>query len=407
MNISLVFLVAGIIIMTGFFGIFFFDKTKIPDVLLLMGIGILLGPVSGLIDPSGLRHFTEYFGTLALIVILFEGGMDMDIDRLLKEFGIASFLVVVSFTLSTIAIASYLHLVQQWELLRSILLGTILGCTSAAIVIPIVGKMDVKDETKTLLSVESALSDVLAVVISITLIEIITLGTIGIRTPFRTVASSFSTAIIGGAVAGVFWLKVLDYLKDKRYSYMFTLAAVLITYGVLDFLGGSGSIAVLVFGIILGNSHSFSKILNISDDSLVESTIKFFHGEMTFFIRTFFFVYLGLIISFSDLNFQFFLVSGALFLIIIVARYLSVMVTVKTFSEKRGDRFFLFSMMPRGLASAVLAILPVSANVTDSEKFIDITFAVIILTNILMTFGVFFSDKVTQRTSVPLSEQDK
>jgi cell volume regulation protein A len=57
MEISLVFLAAGIIIMTGFFGIFFFDKTKIPDVLLLMGIGILLGPVFGLIDPAELRHF--------------------------------------------------------------------------------------------------------------------------------------------------------------------------------------------------------------------------------------------------------------------------------------------------------------------------------------------------------------
>ncbi len=397
MDISLVFLVAGIIIMTGFFGIFFFDKTKIPDVLLLMGIGMLLGPVFGLIDPAGLRHFTEYFGTLALIVILFEGGMDMDIDRLLTEFGIASFLVIVSFVLSTIAIASYLHLVQHWELLRSILLGTILGCTSAAIVIPIVGKMEVKDETKVLLSIESALSDVLAVVISIALIEIISLGTIGIRTPFRAVASSFSTAIIGGAVAGVFWLKVLDYLKDKRYSYMFTLAAVLITYGILDFLGGSGSIAVLIFGIILGNSHSFSKILNISDGILVGSTIKFFHGEMTFFIRTFFFVYLGMIITFKDLNFQFVLISLALFLIIIVARYVSVMVTIKTFPEKREEKFLMLSMLPRGLASAVLAILPVAANITDSEKFIDITFAVIIFTNILMTFGVYFADKEYRR----------
>lgn len=397
MDLSVAFLVAGIIIMTGFFGIFLFDKTKIPDVLLLMGIGVLLGPVFGLVGPAGLRHFAEYFGTLALIVILFEGGMDMDIDRLVTEFGVASFLVLISFVLSTGAIAAYLHLVHQWELLRSILLGSILGCSSAAIVIPIVGKMKVSGEIKTLLSIESALSDVLAVVISITLIEVISLGTIGIRTPFRAVASSFSTAIIGGAVAGIIWLKVLNFLKDRRYSYMFTLAAVLITFGVLDFLGGSGSIAVLIFGIVLGNSHSFSKLLNISDDSLVESTIKFFHGEMTFFIRTFFFVYLGEIFVFKYLDARFFLVSIALFLIIIVVRYASVYLTVKIFSEKKGDRFLMLSMMPRGLASAVLAILPASAKISGSEVFIDITFAIIILTNILMTFGVFYSDKLYNR----------
>jgi cell volume regulation protein A len=400
MDLSIVFVVAGIIIMTGFFGIFLFDKTKVPDVLLLMGIGVLLGPVFGLVGPAGLRHFAEYFGTLALIVILFEGGMDMDIDRLLTEFGIASFLVVISFVLSMASIAAYLHFVQHWELLRSILLGSILGCTSAAIVIPIVGKMKVSGEIKTLLSIESALSDVLAVVISITLIEVISLGTIGIRTPFRAVVSSFSTAIIGGALAGIIWLKVLNFLKDRRYSYMFTLAAVLITFGVLNFLGGSGSIAVLIFGIVLGNSHSFSKMLNISDDSLVESTIKFFHGEMTFFIRTFFFVYLGEIFVFKFLNAQFFVVSIALFLIIIVVRYASVMLTVTFFPEKQADRFLMLSMMPRGLASAVLAILPVSAKISESEQFIDITFAVIILTNILMTFGVYYSDKLYNREAV-------
>ena len=178
---------------------------------------------------------------------------------------------------------------------------------------------------------------------------------------------------------------------------MFTLAAVLITFGVLDFLGGSGSIAVLIFGIVLGNSHSFSKLLNISDDSLVESTIKFFHGEMTFFIRTFFFVYLGEIFVFKYLDARFFLVSMALFLIIIVVRYASVYLTVKIFSEKKGDRFLMLSMMPRGLASAVLAILPASAKISGSEVFIDITFAIIILTNILMTFGVFYSDKLYNR----------
>ncbi len=399
MDISLVFIIAGIIIMTGFFGIFFFDKTKIPDVLLLLGIGLLLGPVLGFIDPETLGDFTEYFGSLALIIILFEGGMDMDLDRLIIELGAASFLVVVSFFLSMAGIAAFLHFIQGWQIMQSILLGTILGCTSAAIVIPIISRMEIKDEIKTIVSVESVLSDVLAVVLTITLIEIITLGTTGIRTPFRAVASSFSTAIIGGGLAGILWLKVLDSFRDRKYSYMFTLAAVLITFGGVSFLGGSGAIAVLIFGIVLGNSHSFSGFLKISNDSLIESTIKFFHGEMTFFIRTFFFVYMGMIITFKQVDREFFLICFSILLIIVVMRFFSVGLTALIFHEKRPDRFIMMSMMPRGLASAVLAIIPASLKIDGSGYFVDITFAVIIMTNVIMTMGVYYVDRSAKKAA--------
>jgi cell volume regulation protein A len=397
MDISLVFIIAGIIIMTGFFGIFFFDKTKIPDVLLLLGIGLLLGPALGFVDPESLGDFTEYFGSLALIIILFEGGMDMDLDRLIIELGAASFLVVVSFFLSMAGIAAFLHFIQGWQIMQSLLLGTILGCTSAAIVIPIINRMEIKDEIKTIVSVESVLSDVLAVVLTITLIEIITLGSTGIRTPFRAVANSFSTAIIGGGLAGVLWLKVLDYFRDRKYSYMFTLAAVLITFGGVSFLGGSGAIAVLIFGIVLGNSHSFSRFLKISNDSLIESTIKFFHGEMTFFIRTFFFVYMGMIITFKQLDREFFLICLSILLIIAVMRFFSVGLTALIFHEKKPDRFIMMSMMPRGLASAVLAIIPASLKIGGSGYFVDITFAVIIMTNIIMTMGVYYVDRSAKK----------
>jgi len=393
MDVAFVFLIAGIIIMAGFFGNVFFDKTKISDVLLLLCIGIFLGPVLGLIEPHILAPFAEYFGTLALIIILFEGGMDMDIDKLIKEFGTASLLVLLSFTLSTVSLACFLHFVRGWDLLLSLLLGAILGCTSAPVVIPIINKMGIKEETKTLLSIESALSDVLAVICTISLIEIITLGYIGIKTPFRTIFSSFSIAIVLGIVAGLFWLKVLNHFSARKYSYMFTLAAVLTTFGAVSFLGGSGAMAILVFGIILGNSHDFSKFLKIKNTSLVNSTIKFFHGEMTFFIRTFFFVYIGMMVSFSWIDLDFVLCSLALLLIIVVVRYMSVGVTVALYPEKKNDRGLMMSMLPRGLASAVLATLPASADIRGSEYFTDLTFAIIIFTNLIMTVGVFVAGK--------------
>jgi cell volume regulation protein A len=253
--------------------------------------------------------------------------------------------------------------------------------------------MSLKEEVKTLLSIESALSDVLAIVFTISLIEFIKLEKIGIQAPFRAIASSFSIALVFGIISGILWLKALDYFKGRKFSYMTTLGALLVVFALVDFSGGSGPIAVLIIGIILGNSREFSRLMKLKITPFVDETIKFFHGEVTFFIRTFFFVYMGMMLSFNSINLQFITISISLLLIIVIMRYISVGIITLIVPEKKQDKFIMLSMIPRGLASAVLASLPLSANIKGSEVFIEYTFAVIILTNILMTAGVLISER--------------
>lgn len=393
MSVSFIFLIAGVIILLGFFGSFLFERTKVPDVLILMAVGVVLGPVSGLFSTGNMAHFAEYFGAFALMVILFEGGMDMDLEMLIKEFGTASALVTVSFALSVTAIAGFFYFFQHWDLVRSLLFGTILGCTSSAIIMPIISKMSLKDDAKMILSVESALSDVLSVVCTISLIEFIKFEKVGIETPFRAIASAFSIAIVAGIAGGLLWLKVAQLLKGRKYFYMLTLAYILIVFAVVEFLGGSGPIAVLVAGIVLGNEKHFSKYLKTERTSLVDETVKFFHGEITFFIRTFFFVYIGTMMDLGVIDGRFLLVSLLLLLIILAVRYISTEIVCIFFRDKREIRFIIFSMMPRGLASAILAMLPLTINMKDSEKFITYTFAIIVLTNIVMSTGIFISER--------------
>ena len=177
------------------------------------------------------------------------------------------------------------------------LLGTTLVCTSAAIVIIVLAHMSLGAEIKTNQSIESAFSDVFAVIFTVCLIEFVKLETVGIETPFKAVASSFSIAIVLGILAGLLWLKVLDFFRNRKYSYMTTLAAMLIVFASVNLLGGSGPIAILIFGIILGNCNDFSRFLKLRSCTIVDESIKFLHGEVTFFIRTFFFVYMGMMIS--------------------------------------------------------------------------------------------------------------
>ena len=216
MDVPLLFFIAGGIILVGFLGDYVYEKIKIPDVLVLLGIGILLGPVFGMVDHQRLAEFAEYFGTFALIVILFEGGMDVKISMLLRELGNATILATLSFASTTGAITAFLFYVQGWQFFPSIMMASVLGCTSAAIVLPIVAKMSVKGETRTVVGVESAVSDVLAVVLVISLIEFTKLESIGIEKPLRAIASSFSVAIVAGTVFGLFWYKVLNVLRERK-----------------------------------------------------------------------------------------------------------------------------------------------------------------------------------------------
>jgi len=390
-EVSYSFILAGIVILAGFFGHVFFDKTKIPDVIALIAIGIILGPVSGLVKPESLQHLAEYVGSLALLVILFEGGMDLDLDKLLSEFGSASLLVLLSFIITAGGIASYVHFILGWEAKQGMVLGAILGCTSAAIVIPIVQRLNISEQMKTTLSVESALSDVLAVVITISLIDAIQIGQKDPTAPFKAVVASFSTAIVIGCLVGLVWMKVLDMMRGKKLAYMLTLAAILITFGGVGILGGSGSIAVLVIGLVLGNSDSFTRFLKIKEPLQVDQSIRFLHEEISFFIRTFFFVYLGMMFSFKNLSAEFMTHCFVMLLIIILIRIICTEITIRVYPEKKQDRFLIMLMMPRGLASAVLATLPAAAGVAGTESFVTITFGVIIVTNILLTIGMFFT----------------
>jgi potassium/hydrogen antiporter len=392
-GVALLFFIAGAIVLVGFLGNVAFEKFKVPDVLVLLGIGVVLGPVLKLIDHRLLSSFAESFGMFALIVILFEGGMDVKIRMLIEAFRSATLLVLVSFFLTAGAITAYLLQFSGWQLLPSLMMGTILGCTSAAIVVPVVARMTLKQEIKTVLTIESAISDVLAVVLAVSLIEFVRFESIGIERPLRAIASSFSIAIVLGTLAGLFWYKVLRVLGDRKYSYMVTLGVVLIVTAVVDFLGGSGPIAILLFGIVLGNCGEIPFLGGPPTCGVIEETIKFFHGEVTFFIRTFFFVYIGMLMTPAVLSPRYLGVSVALFAIIAAVRYMSVEFIGLRTGRERVDRQALFFMHPRGLASAVLASLPVAAGVAGSEDFIVYTVTVIILTNVLMTAGVFHLEK--------------
>jgi cell volume regulation protein A len=153
---------------------------------------------------------------------------------------------------------------------------------------------------------------------------------------------------------------------------------------------GSGALAILLFGLILSNGERLVSLYPkrfriglLKSDLILDDTLKWFHAEFSFLIRTFFFVYMGLIVRFENLTREWLTLSGAIFLAILAARAVTVGIV---FGKEKGntEKKLIWGMLPRGLTSAVLASYPLSRGLEGTAPFLDITFLVIALTNIFL-----------------------
>jgi len=363
------FIAIAAAIFIGFFGNAIFTRYRIPDVLILVALGVVLGP--GVLGErfhlvttdnlTGIEQYRDFLLSAALVLILFDGGLSLDIRSVIDSMRLATFITVLTLLSEIILVALALHFFLGVDILLAIVFGSIVGGTSEAVVIPIANKMRIKKETKAMLIMESVVTDVLVIVIAITLMSLIVIGDFSGMTVARELAVKF---VVGGAVgflAGIGWLFVLQRLQNQPLSYMITVAALFLVAGAVELppINSSSAVAALTFGLSIGNKGSVRRWLSATKLTLAsDEHIHAFHTEITFFVRTFFYVYIGLLFSSSTFTLQHLLVGLGIIAIIVVVRRATSVVAWKLGDLDKTDADALFSMMPRGLAAAVLATLP-------------------------------------------------
>jgi len=401
MKVPAVFAVTALVIGIGFAGRALFRKTRIPDIPILLGVGVLLGPVFHLVESAMILPLAPYVGTLALLIIMLEGGMSLDIDRVLHQMKWAFLLTVAAFLFSVAGVAAAYRWITGAPVLHSLLIGAILGCTSGAIVIPLVREMRMAENTRTILTLEAALGDALAVVTVVFLVRYYQTPSLSLGSHGAGVLHAFWWGGVLGAAGGLVWLRFLAALGRMPLAYMLTMAAILLLYAVAEAIHSSGIFAVLVFGIAISNGANLLKKIPAlrgkadwkASQFALHKTIRWFHEEVTFLARVFFFVYLGMLLSIGNFDPVFMLTSIAVLAAIYLSRNLSVRI-VGWFGRMQVpfERKILTAMAPRGLASAVLATLPVAAGIPETERFIPYTFVAITATNLLLTPAVVRSE---------------
>ena len=381
----------AITIFVGYVGSVIFNKTSISDVIWLLLFGILVGPVFHLIDRGLFIAASPFLAAVALIIILFDAGLNMEFYHMVRGAPRGVLLAVLDMALTMATVGFLASWLFGFDILVGMLLGAILGGTSSAVVIVIVNRMNAGTGVKTILNLESVFTDPLVIVVSIALINIIAANSN--YSALQGILGSFSIGAVIGVVLGIVWLFILEKLKGKPFDYMLTLAALLIVYVVVESASGSGAIASLFFGIMLGNGSTISKILKIKRKPGADPLLRSFHNEVSFFIRAFFFVFLGLIVLINPTYIIYGLVISAA---LIAIRLLVVQIGSLGLAVSGAEKNLMRIMIPKGLAAAVLAQLPVAAGISEAAVFSDIIFVVILTTIIYTTIASRLVSKAAQ-----------
>ena len=382
-------LAASVVIILGVLGEAFFKKTGIPDIAFLMVLGIIIGPILGIVQPAAVVEIVPYFAALALIIIMFDGGYNLHIGNVLKTAHFAVVLVILGFAVSVGIVTGMAHYGLGWEWLDSILLGTIVGGSSSIIVFGLVRKLRISDEAKSMLSFESALTDILSTIVAFVLFEAVLSGNFSIDLLGETIGRAVLVGLILGFGVGIPWMFIVSKLSNAQHNYMLTLGVLFLLFFLANSFGESGALTALVFGLMLGNKKYLLKKLRIK---LPEHTIdNSLHSQVTFIVRAFFFVFVGLLASFGQFEYVIFGIIAA------VAIYVGRIIITKT-ALVRGfsklDKKVTSVMIPRGLAAAVLATIPLTMGLQNGEAYPQIVFFILLTSVIITTIGLGGAKKI-------------
>ncbi|MEK6869276.1 MAG: cation:proton antiporter [Nanoarchaeota archaeon] len=361
-------LILGIVILVGFLGNFFFNKTRIPESVFLMLIGVLLGPVFNVVSGKFFIDNASFLISLALVVVLLDSGLTLKISKTLKNAPTALIFTILVM-ISTVAIVSAVTvLFFDWPLINGIFLGIIGSGTTTITITHLVEKLSVGKNTRTLLILESVVNDITLITAVSILIAFVLSGS-GKASIFKVIFNELVISVILGLVFALIWAYVfLKYIHGNKLAYVFTLGIAFIIFDGVEFFGFNGAIAVLIFSLVLGNYSvlvsklkAYSKILAPikADISIVRSM----NTEITFIMRTLFFVFLGVIFNTSVVKWGILLFV----LIIVVAEVVSRYVAAKAlaFFEPRFANSVpvMTTLVASGFTSTLVAFLSIEAGI--------------------------------------------
>ncbi len=385
----LVFLLGGTLLV-GFGADWLATRFRVPDVLWLIGFGLLAGPILGLLATGSLLLIAPVLGAATLVLILFDAGIDLQISEIRPYLGSALFFSAASYFVSSGALflAAYFVLFPG-DLFLSLLFGTALGCTSGAVIIPLARRLGLGTGLRNFLQLDGAFEDAIAVVVVTTILAFEAPAS---SVPALSVTSSvvlpLPVGIAVGFAAGLVWLRFLYSWQRRPFSALATLGFLFVIYALTEALGGSGILAALVLGIVLGNEVLVRRFLRRTRPFRISEEMRKIEVEIAFVLRAYFLFLIGMFTSLVDPGLTVGVTIIVLVVILLGLRSVVFRWTTSPSNTPREWQSPTTALYGRGLTSAVLVIVAAEQVASVSSLFFP-TILLIVGTNAAMTAWLF------------------
>lgn len=394
-----IFFVLGIIILIGFAGNILFKRTKIPEVLFLILFGIFLGPVTGIIEPSGVIDYAPIITAFMLIVVMLDNGLSFNIFRVVKTLPSVFVFTVTVIGLSAFAFTIIIHYIMGMSFIISAIMAIAISGTATDVITPIISKISMPKKTKQLLTVESVINDVQIVPFFI-LAGMATRSTIDGLGVFGTIFVTIPLAVAVGGIFALAWLCAIGkFLGRHPLNYAATLGILFIVYNITQLFGGNGSISVLTFSLIFGNAFGIFRRFRVKESltgrftSGVIREISEIEADVSFFVRTIFFVFLGIVFALSSLNQTYIILSATILLAAIACRFASVHIIYRKKKDYRNSAWNISLIMPRGYIAAILVFSAYGMGIITKDLVNIVLMNIFLTTFSSIAYSVYYERK--------------
>jgi cell volume regulation protein A len=378
------------------------DRFAIPALLLFLIIGMLAGSegIGGLYFDNA--QLAKSIGIVALIFIIFSGGLDTNWKDTKAIVWPGVVLSTVGVLLTAIITGFFAIYILKFSFLEGMLLGSIVSSTDAAAVFSILRskRISLKQPLKPLLEFESGSNDPMAVFLTVSFISILTMKNMSIPALIpRFFLDMGMGALIGYLMARfiVFFINRLKLYCEGLYP-VIMISLILLTYVIAVFLKGNGILAVYLAGLMLGQAEFPNKRMIVR-----------FHDGLAWLVQIVMFVTLGLLVFPSHILPL--IGTGLLltFLLMVIARPVSVLLCLLPFKISTRKKVMVAWVGLRGSVPIILATFPFMAGIPQADTIFNIVFFIVIASVLIQGTSIPAISKMlkldapwTNRTSYPL-----
>ncbi|MGB5789699.1 MAG: potassium/proton antiporter [Pseudoalteromonas nigrifaciens] len=370
--IDQIILLAAVLILLGIVSSKLSARLGLPVLVMFLMVGMLAGedgPGGIFFDNAAAAHS---LGTLALAMILFDGGLQTPLKAIKKVWKPASVLATLGVLITSAVTGVAAAYMLDIPLLQGLLFGAIVGSTDAAAVFALLRNAGIHLNTKlkATLEIESASNDPMAIFLTVGLLEVLVndmeLGT-GLLLMF---VSQMGLGALVGLAVGWSSVKLINKIQLVATGLYPVLVAAcgLLSFGITANIGGSGFLAVFITGVVIGNSRF-----------VFQRSTFLFHDGLAWLGQITMFVVLGLLInptSLLDVWFEGLIIALVL---IFIARPLAVIPVLALFGFKAREITLVSWVGLRGSVPIILAIFPLMFGLPGAELIFNVVFFVVLI----------------------------